>query len=792
MKKNRFFKLKNYFEQFNLLKNKLTEMIKDGSFFALKSFDRNWLMQRFEKIYARLERIRVKAGLKLAGTALAFTLITNVANSQTFIQTDFHNPFVDTENPFRGLLAGSFGKMALPFVQMVDIDNDGDLDMLVSNNYNIQTKSNFIPSEFIQKSVFKKSKDWTSNIEMFENIGTNESPEFEYLSDSPFAELDLSPISVNNSLFADLDNDADYDLITSSYSYETDTLRLKYFENQGTPELANFVELVDEENPFLFVEIHEEMIAAINLKDLDGDEDLDMLLASSDTCILYFENKGTLESPEFEAAASNPFEGIYSYISKPELVDIDNDGDLDLFNSYPYDKLNGLNYYENIGSDQTPVFELKTGDADPFDEFYVNGYFFFPDFADIDNDGDYDVVMPYFNYMSAYMGVDPVIYFKNIGTVEEPEFEIHSDLIGGTVADFVDIDGDSDLDLTFGSNYNSLLFFQNNGNPQLADFNYIAPEQSPFTNVYFQNDISPLFNDLDNDGDYDLLLNNKQNTGYPSYIEQNVTSYFENQGTSEIPNFVEITGIDNPFDGILGESNIGNVSIKLIDIDADADFDFLIQSADSIRYFENIGNVEIPEFEEKLAEENPFVFVDNYMMSSFDLADVDLDGDFDFAYISLITYEDSEIIYFENTGTVEVPVFENITGVDNPFDGINTGIVPSINFVDLDNDLDFDVLFSQYSGAQIYYKNTTNTPASAKETKQNFVEVYPNPSDNYFFVEMQKIEKIEVYDVTGKIIFNEKINTDNYLLDLSGNVSGVYFMKIVAEGKVYNHKIVLE
>jgi hypothetical protein len=68
------------------------------------------------------------------------------------------------------------------------------------------------------------------------------------------------------------------------------------------------------------------------------------------------------------------------------------------------------------------------------------------------------------------------------------------------------------------------------------------------------------------------------------------------------------------------------------------------------------------------------------------------------------------------------------------------------------------------------------------------VSIFPNPSEGIFSISTgnKAIDQIEVYDVTGKIIFNTKSVTNStfeYSLDLSAVSSGIYFVKISADNQ---------
>ena len=75
--------------------------------------------------------------------------------------------------------------------------------------------------------------------------------------------------------------------------------------------------------------------------------------------------------------------------STPTFADIDGDGDQDLV----VGESNGtLRYYENTGTTSDPVYTVRTGTANPWDGIDV-GTFSAPTFADIDGDGDQDLVV---------------------------------------------------------------------------------------------------------------------------------------------------------------------------------------------------------------------------------------------------------------------------------------------------------------------------------------------------------------------------------------------------------------
>lgn len=75
-------------------------------------------------------------------------------------------------------------------------------------------------------------------------------------------------------------------------------------------------------------------------------------------------------------------------------------------------------------------------------------------------------------------------------------------------------------------------------------------------------------------------------------------------------------------------------------------------------------------------------------------------------------------------------------------------------------------------------------------TLPNFT-YYPNPVQHTLSINnTSNIDEVEIISVTGKSVLSKKINSDHSEMDLSNVASGVYFLKVKAEGKTKTIKIV--
>ena len=81
----------------------------------------------------------------------------------------------------------------------------------------------------------------------------------------------------------------------------------------------------------------------------------------------------------------------------------------------------------------------------------------------------------------------------------------------------------------------------------------------------------------------------------------------------------------------------------------------------------------------------------------------------------------------------------------------------------------------------------------ANDFIETTVSLYPNPSNeliNISFDEDQ-LSKLELYDVTGKLLFKKDLNTNTYALNIANYPSGTYLVKVFNQNNVsVNKKII--
>lgn len=81
-------------------------------------------------------------------------------------------------------------------------------------------------------------------------------------------------------------------------------------------------------------------------------------------------------------------------------------------------------------------------------------------------------------------------------------------------------------------------------------------------------------------------------------------------------------------------------------------------------------------------------------------------------------------------------------------------------------------------------------PMGVDESGLTMIKVYPNPSNGVFNIEGEGIQKIEVVNAFGQIVYSKEIK-DNYIqIDLSGHSIGAYLLRVVTNKGIVTQKIV--
>jgi uncharacterized protein (DUF2141 family) len=311
----------------------------------------------------------------------------------------------------------------------VDVDGDGDLDTFIGSwdgpiTYIENTENSSLKSTFVQRSG---SLNPLNNVA----IGKYSAP-----------------------TFADLDGDGDLDAFIGGYDGV-----IKYYQNTGSATSPAFIQRSGTLNPFNDVDVG--LFSTPSFADLDGDGDLDAFIGENDGIIHYFQNTGSATNPAFSEASGslNPLNGVdIGWYSTPTFADLDGDGDLDAFSGEMYGT---IKYFKNTGSATSPAFSEQTGTLNPLNLIDV-GFFSTPFFVDLDMDGDLDLFSgkglgSIFYYQNTDSATSPT-FTQRTGTLNPLNFV---DVGGYSNPIFADLDGDGDLDAFIGESEGTIQYYKN-------------------------------------------------------------------------------------------------------------------------------------------------------------------------------------------------------------------------------------------------------------------------------------------------------------------------------------------
>ena len=275
----------------------------------------------------------------------------------------------------------------------------------------------------------------------------------------------------------DLDLDGDTDIFGVRRTLASTDV-LGWHANRGSGSFGSFVELRS-----INMRSREGHIA-----DLDGDGDSDALVLTQDRRLVWFEQLG---SGSVAFGPERPLTPLGWNVRGVRIGDVDRDGDRDLVvlrvaggAPSPVDIL----LYANEGGGAFSAPSVTVTTADPLDSF---------DLADMDLDGDLDVVLP-------SVGTNRIDWYENAGTGAFPTPHAVATLgvtPSGVVA--ADFDGDGDVDVASGGFFptGSVLWYERLGGGGFA------PGAVLSTTARVTSDVDLGMADINGDGVEDLWMN---------------------------------------------------------------------------------------------------------------------------------------------------------------------------------------------------------------------------------------------------------------------------------------------
>jgi hypothetical protein len=698
--------------RYKKLTKRLKKQVSTGEFQQKSDYYRKEFFFQLDKLRKKLLSLRGQVKLAAAAGVTALVLSATSANAQI----DGVGPFQETsreKNPLPPPI--SFGDNTTPLP--VDLDKDGDMDLIVGTggpNY------------------------YGYHIRYFRNMGTKSVPLFreeEYYRNPFFYLLDSFNRDASPAI-GDIDGDGDLDLVVGLSSGE-----VKYFRNQGQkdadegPDVYMVPDFVEETGPYEFVDADGPGgepgegtghpfdgfqfgdDVAPHIVDIDKDGDVDVFFGAgygsygSYDIVRLFVNDGEGNFSEQELTGVNPF----YYGVTIATLDVNGDGALDIVTGDKYGNLE-LYYRNGFGPNDELKFDKQLGANNLFGE--INHLFnnAAPAFVNFDNDADYDLLIGDSKY-----GSGDLHFYQNSGSFSFEEEHGLISPVGGVRVNsyaspeyFLDENGVPSIVIGSGSSTDgqTMKLYK-----KFDEFYEEIPEEdNPFANLSIGGRFTPSLVDLDGDSDGNSL---------PDLVGANGSELMYFKNNNGVYEYVALE--DGPFSGV----TMSDGHSEFADVDDDGDYDLFIgdyyydinsgTGKYFIRYYQNQGDSNNPIFAEVTKNDPDWPFA-NLQLENYPLypsfVDIDHDGDLD-AVIGEggYWYEGAD----PSRGAQRVLLFENYgpgTGLyHNSFEGYLIGQYdgaeePSSQFIDIDNDGDDDVLTGDASGIIKFFENANPAPVT--------------------------------------------------------------------------------
>jgi len=642
------------------------------------------------------------------------------------------------------------------FVKMVDLDGDGDNDVVGAARdralvwyENIDGQGYFSSRKMIADNlsgiisldvgdlngdglldilIVSNSSDL---IGWYANLGDGViSTELNYIYSS------FNTVGVSTATIVDLDSDGDNDVVFGVSAASNFIKPLYWSENtDGTGSFSNPIRISDH--------LQQADSYPLGIGDFDGNGAIDIVVSGIGMSIYFNDGNQNFEKVYLD--------GLGSGTNRMTVLDYDGDGDPDLVTGYE-----SIAWYRNDGGTfSSPIMlhprettDLQPGDFDgdgdldlaagfieetPF--FWLenqgpnnpvvvhqsaNDLYFQQRLSvgDIDGDGDLDVIGS-----DARGSIITLTNTDQQGTFERTD-DVNSQLSWAEDIRSADIDGDGDLDLLIADQGSDRVDWYENVNgdgSRMQQHNIIYDYANARTAVDA---------DVDGDGDLDVItygasdlrllwfenMDGLGNFGNGNLIADNMGSDqylnaadFDGNGTIDIilnfRNGRDVTLFRN-LGGFFAEGEIVIESqfstTIIVDLDQDGDPDIVGARENSIRWGENLFGTG------EFTGTRNITYDGNGSWWAVHASDVDGDSDLDLVY-----FADGVVGWIEH--------LDGIGGFEDPVEIIELPNVSSLHrfseVKDLDNDGDEDILFLGYSG-MVWYENLgykSNRWSSAKE-----------------------------------------------------------------------------
>ena len=272
------------------------------------------------------------------------------------------------------------------------------------------------------------------------------------------------------------------------------------------------------------------------------------------------------------------------------------------------------------------------------------------------------------------------------------------------------------------------------------------------------NNLEHQFIDIDGDEDFDIF-----------YLDSDQTfGWFKNIGDKFDPDFEY--SLTNP-SGLFFSN-----WFYFVDIDDDGDLDYFTSNSDQISFYKNTGSINSPLF--VMVQDTVFNSDGNPIYSEFGsnplFCDIDADDDFDF----FSGNSAGTVTFYENIGTAQnfnlkfiTNVWQNLIIIGGATDDPRHG-ASSLEFVDIDNDSDYDLFWGDFFSKSLYVIENQGTASSPD--MQRVSDIYPINSDSVYtsgfnMPRFADIDGDSDYDLFVSVLYDPSVPQSLMYYENAGN-----------------------
>ncbi|GAB3894144.1 FG-GAP-like repeat-containing protein [Spirosoma agri] len=469
--------------------------------------------------------------------------------------------------------------------------------------------------------------------------------------------------------------------------------------------------------------------------DVNGDGKKDMLfgfVSCTNIAVLY--NAGannenaTFTSFDSLFPAQNPI--AFPAYAATFSEDVDGDGIKDLlastYSDFNENRLYNFRasswFYRNAGTNQKPDFKLIQKDFLQNDMLDL-GENAAPALADLDGDGDMDLLVGYSGVLSGTAYRAGLWHFENKGTTQNPAFAlVTTDYLGLTqglglsevVPSFADVDANGSTDLvltgTGAKGIEIRVFFNTAAKGAAAQYSLAGATRWPTPDLMQPGELLTVA-DMDHDGKSDVLVGKSEGTVH----------YFRNAGTAVSPTFQ----LQNQrFGGFTNDNSYYDRARSLVIADMNGD------KKEEIITASNNGKVRIYQFPARLDQ--------------------------------------------------SLTLIDSLPGLGLP----GTGLIAAM--ADLDGDQLPDLMLGSEAGGVRYLKNSSQkVVVTGLPEEVTGPWAFPNPTDRYLTVRPAFSGRIELVSLSGQAMLPmQEVKVDvETVIDLGGLSDGTYLLRLTADNR---------